>query len=642
MHVDTSITKEQMRNMFESMSQFGLPIEVTEFDMFTDRRFVESHSKEEVEELKKKKIAEFCEVISEMKDKANIEGVSIWSVSDKQNFMINIMNQKIHKQNIERQKQGLEPIPLVKNVYGGYYDSEMKDITKSKTKGFNQEFNYHTHTYRSGHSTYTSDEEMLAAAKEAGITMLGFSEHIPNPDLILPDENHRMLLSEVDGYLASIRKMREGNPDMTILAGFEAEYNPMLDGHLCDMRDKVDYMILGQHFLQDGLQKVQQKNNPEYPIIYAKMVVKAMQSGIFDIVAHPDIFMEYRDTIETAEGREQFDRNAEIASRMICETARDMGIPVEINLSRAMQGKIMSDGNLAYPHPTFWKVASETEGLKVIKGIDAHNPRVFKDIGKAEELVANIERMVSDKMIKGPYNPVEARENNPKLKAAYETTKANAQTVETHLVNQIVNGTLAKMDDSLSGESIGIAIGTALTGTIQSCVDQASKKDNATLDEITKVADSPDLSPQDKKGKLERKKLVAGETNAILSNQQRVLERAKANVVEAMNMGCSTKQEYSSVISQMTEAQSTKNGTKKQRIAEQLTSFKQTKSAEKTLSPDKAQAKALIRDPNKKNGNGSNSNKSSGFANNTALALITSFGLGLLTGVSYMIFRILN
>ncbi|UKI26452.1 MAG: hypothetical protein L6V91_06595 [Bacilli bacterium] len=47
---------------------------------------------------------------------------------------------------------------------------------------------------------------MLQVAKSMGISMLGFSEHIPNPDLILPDEDHRMLLSEVDDYIASINK----------------------------------------------------------------------------------------------------------------------------------------------------------------------------------------------------------------------------------------------------------------------------------------------------------------------------------------------------------------------------------------------------------------------------------------------------
>ena len=54
---------------------------------------------------------------------------------------------------------------------------------------FNQNYNYHTHTYRSGHSRYVSDETILEAARSNGIQMLGFTEHIPNPELVLPEDS---------------------------------------------------------------------------------------------------------------------------------------------------------------------------------------------------------------------------------------------------------------------------------------------------------------------------------------------------------------------------------------------------------------------------------------------------------------------
>ena len=293
--------------------------------------------------------------------------------------------------------------------------SKISRIEHNKVNVFKQNFNYYTHTYRSGHSEYASDEEMLQVAKSMGISMLGFSEHIPNPDLILPDEDHRMLLYEVDDYIASINKMKQENPDMTILAGFEAEFDPMREAFLGEMRDKVDYMILGQHFITRRLENVPSKNNPNYPIEYANMVSKAIESGIFDIVAHPDYFMEFRDTIVSEEDRKLFDENAILASQIICEKARDMGIPIEINLSPTLNNQILSDGNLKYPHPTFWKVASEIDGLQVLKGVDAHDLSAFKNIGQAQQLIGNVEQLVSDKLIRESYNPVVARQNNPKL-----------------------------------------------------------------------------------------------------------------------------------------------------------------------------------------------------------------------------------
>lgn len=514
-----------------------------------------------------------------------------------------------------------------------YYNSIFSKAKHENNNSLGQSFNYHTHTYRSGHSEYASDEEILQVAKSVGISMLGFSEHIPNPNLILPDEDHRMLLSEVDGYVASINKMKQDNPDMTILVGFEAEFDPMKETFLGEMRDKVDYMILGQHFVTRGLQNVPSKNNPNYPIEYANMVSKAIESGIFDIVAHPDYFMEFRDTIVSEEDRKLFDENSVIASQIICEKARDMGIPIEINLSPALNNQVLSDGKLTYPHPTFWQVAQEIDGLQVLKGVDAHDLSAFKRVPQAEQLIGNIEQMVSDKLIQGSYNPVVARQNNPKLQEAYRTHQESALTFETHMISQIVNGTLTSVEDGLDSESLAIAVGTSLNGIMQSCVDGADKKDKTTVEEISTIADSPNLSAKDKKGKLERKKQVINETNQVLANQQVAIENAKNNVVNAMNIGCESKYEYSNMVTQMTQQQSTKKESQKQRIEEHIASFQYSKTGEKTYNQGMGQVKQLKKESN-------NHNSSSGFTDALLLALIVTFVIGVAVGIGYMLYRI--
>lgn len=503
----------------------------------------------------------------------------------------------------------------------------------TKANGLGQNFNYHTHTYRSGHSEYASDEEILQVAKSAGISMLGFSEHIPNPNLILPDEDHRMLLSEVDGYIASVNKMKQDNPDMTILVGFEAEFDPMKESFLGEMRNKVDYMILGQHFVTCGIQNVPSKNNPYYPIEYANMVSKAIESGIFDIVAHPDQFMEFRDTIVNEEDKKLFDENSVIASQIICEKAREMGIPIEINLSPALNNQVLSDGNLTYPHPTFWQVAQEIDGLQVLKGIDAHGLSAFKNVPQAKYLISNIEQMVSDKLIQGNYNPVIARQNNPKLQEAYTKNQESALTFETHMISQIVNGTLGSVEDGLDSESLAIAVSTSLNGVMQSCVDGADKKDKTTVDEISTIVDSKDLSSKDKKGKLERKKQVINETIQVLANQQVTIENAKNNVVNAMNIGCESKFEYSNMVTQMTQQHSTRKETQKQRIEEHITSFQYSKTGEKTYSQGMGQVRQLKKENN-------NHNSSSGFTDALFLTLIVTFVIGVAVGIGYMLYRI--
>ena len=118
-----------------------------------------------------------------------------------------------------------------------------------------------------------------------------------------------MLLSEVDEYISLVDKMKNENPNMTILAGFEAEYDPMKESFLGTMRNKVDYMILGQQYVSRNLNNINGINNPNYPIEYANMVAKGIDSGIFDIVAYPDLFMQFRNSMIDEESKKLFDKS---------------------------------------------------------------------------------------------------------------------------------------------------------------------------------------------------------------------------------------------------------------------------------------------------------------------------------------------
>ena len=619
MHIDNGVTKGQIIDMFNALGQYGLPIEITEFDMAMISN-IDGLSEDEINNLRIQKMEDFFDAIIKCKETDNIRGFTIWSKTDAQNFRVALKNE-------QRIKNGQEPITT---LHGGFYNNDMSE-KKVKAKEKFQDFNYHTHTYRSGHSEYISDEEIVKSAKQAGISMLGFSEHVPNTDLELSDEDHRMLLSEVDDYIASINKLKQENSDMTILVGFEAEFDPMKEAFLGEMREKVDYMILGQHFVRDGMHMIPQKRNPNYPLEYAKMVCKGIESGLFDIVAHPDHFMSLRDTISD-DSRDLYEKNCIKASHMICQKAAEMGIPLEINLSPALNDQILHDGNLAYPHPLFWTIAREYD-VKVLKGIDAHSLSAFENLDKGQELVTNIEQIVSDKMIKGQYDPVVARKNNPKLQEAYKMHQEEALTYETHLASQIVNGTLASISDDQTSESLAVTVETSLNEITQRCVDGADRKDKSIAEELSTIADSKELSNKEKKAKLERKKQVLNETNKVLANQQRAIESAKNNVVNAMNIGCESKEEYSTVVTQMTQHQTTKSKMQKMRIEQNLSSFQNSKVEQKNNSPSIDKPKVM----KKTNSNQGSNTSSSGFANTITLALIVSFVCGALFMIVYML-----
>ena len=501
-----------------------------------------------------------------------------------------------------------------------------------------QKFNYHTHTYRSGHSEYISDEEILETAKQKGFTSLGFSEHIPNPSLVLPDEDHRMLLSEVDEYISSINHLKSNNPDMTIISGFEAEFDPIQESFLGEMREKVDYMVLGQHFVANGLTKVQMKGNPNYPIEYASMISKAIDSGIFDIVAHPDIFMEIRDRMTDEHSKKLFDENSIIASQIICEKARDMGIPIEINFGGVNKNQILSDGNLSYPHPTFWKVASEIDGLKIIQGIDAHDLKAFEQVDEFSATISNITNLVQDKIITSEYNPVIARQNNPKLQEAYRSSQSNALTFETQMVNQMLSRISSQIPQDTDSFTTIMYMEQGLDITMQNCVDNASKKDEKIVDELSTIAESNKISIADKKGKIDRKKKAIEETNQVLANQQRTIETAKGTIKTAVDIGCETKEEISNISTQITEHNTTNDNEKKNTIEKSISNFQQSKGISNSHTETKGQAYQLKRINNSNNGN-NNNNSNHGFVNVLTLSLVVTFIIGVCVGIGYMLYK---
>jgi len=499
-----------------------------------------------------------------------------------------------------------------------------------------QTFNYHTHTYRSGHGEYCSDREIVETAKQNGIKALGFSEHIPNPNFMLPSENERMLLSEVEEYISSISQIKRENPDMIILSGFEAEFDPMKESFLGEMRNKVDYMVLGQHFVTRGLQVVDPNNNPNYPIEYANMICDAIDSGIFDIVAHPDIFMQYRDTMLDENSKKLFDENSVLASQVICEKARDMGIPLEINFGGLEKNMKFNDGNLSYPHPTFWEVAKEIDGLQVIQGIDSHDLSSINNYKQSSQNISSISNFVSDKLLQD-FNPVVARANNQKLQNAYNVGQENALTYESHMVNTILDSISTNIPDGTTINDVVSQFGYGLNSMMQKCVDNASMKDKGIIEEISTIGSNEQLSTRDKKGMLERKKKTIDETNQVLTNQQSTIETAKRSVMASVEMGCESKEEIVNISTQLTEYSTTKNDSHKTQIGTQMAEFQQTQSNESGLGQNKGWSYTLR--PNGAPTSHVDSGEHNGFTNVLSLSLIVTFACGVIFGITYMLLK---
>ena len=223
--------------------------------------------------------------------------------------------------------------------------------------------NYHTHTSRCNHAD-GADAEYAAAAFEAGLKTLGFSDHAPQ--IGFPDGTYswyRMKPEETAEYVSSVRRLAdEYKGKMNIYCGFELEYYPeMFDATIDFLRPYApDYVILGQHFIHnehDGIYSADNLTCEQF-LIYCDQVCTAIKTGRYTYLAHPDLVFPPDDREKYLFGMEK-----------ICKAAKEEDIPLEYNL-------LGLAGKRAYPTKRFFELAAE-HGNKVILGLDAHTPTAF-------------------------------------------------------------------------------------------------------------------------------------------------------------------------------------------------------------------------------------------------------------------------
>lgn len=371
-HLGTDVELDEIDRTFEDIQQeIGLPVEVTEFDVARSGNDPASR-REEV--LQQKVFERFWKII---KNNPNFKAFTIWSQSDDLSFM----NEKCNKM-------------VYASLLNGNF--EEKDFELSRDE---QNFNFHTHTALCGHASEDGIEKYVMAAYAEGMTDLGFSDHAPSPFGYNPKSAMSIEQFEEE-YIPTLQQIKsQANGRINIKIGLESEYygdigeqHPLVKSLREKTEPHLDYMILGQHTAlardKDGqliMPPITSKQtSKQYPLDYALTVVEGIRSGKFAYVAHPDIFMEKRDSVPESE-LEEYMQNAKTAMEMICEASKECNIPLEINLgsisaiAAGIPGKKLTrDGTYPYPVPEFWKIAEE-KGCKVLIGIDAHDPQALQD-----------------------------------------------------------------------------------------------------------------------------------------------------------------------------------------------------------------------------------------------------------------------
>ena len=237
--------------------------------------------------------------------------------------------------------------------------------------------NYHTHTFRCGHAV-GEDREYVETAIRRGLKVLGFSDHVPMPFPDGHESRFRVPIRQLEEYVTSVLDLRaEYKGDIDVRLGIEAEYYPDLFESMLALIAPypVEYLLLAQHF-NDSSETVY---NPSRPgsrgalSTYVDRVVAGMETGKYTYVAHPDLFHFTGP-----------DRVYEAEMARLCRSAKELDVPLEINILGLRTGR-------NYPNDLLWPLV-KAEDCRVVLGCDAHAPEDVADPDQLQAAMAYADR----------------------------------------------------------------------------------------------------------------------------------------------------------------------------------------------------------------------------------------------------------
>jgi histidinol-phosphatase (PHP family) len=252
---------------------------------------------------------------------------------------------------------------------------------------------YHLHL-RSDELDMTAAEHFTAAnveryreiADERGIAELGVSEHVYRFRQALAVWQHPFwrenALDELDEYCGFVRE----HTDLKL--GIEADFIPGSEDRMANLLEAYDfdYVVGSVHFLRDGSLDMEEysvwsttRGAEEIWRRYFQTLGEAARSGLFDILAHPDLVKVWGSERPRPEG--DLRRYYEPAIEGIAEA----GIAVEVSTAG-----LRKRAQEIYPAPAFLEMCVDA-GAPVALSSDAHRPQdVGADYEQALELLERV------------------------------------------------------------------------------------------------------------------------------------------------------------------------------------------------------------------------------------------------------------
>jgi histidinol-phosphatase (PHP family) len=234
-----------------------------------------------------------------------------------------------------------------------------------------------------GHFTVANVERYREVAEERGIAELGVSEHVYRFHQALDVWQHpfwrEYAIDDLGAYCEFVRE----HTDLKL--GIEADFVPGTEDRMANLLEAYDfdYVVGSVHFLRDESLDMEEygiwssgRSAEEIWRRYFQTLGEAARSGLFDILAHPDLVKVWGSERPRPEG--DLRRYYELALDGIAES----GIAVEV--STAGLRKCTQE---LYPAPELLELCIEA-GAPVALSSDAHRPQdVGADYERALELL---------------------------------------------------------------------------------------------------------------------------------------------------------------------------------------------------------------------------------------------------------------
>lgn len=250
---------------------------------------------------------------------------------------------------------------------------------------------YHTHHERCGHAVGSLEDYVREGIKR-GFSHLGLSDHMPllhvNPAEYLPEM--AMAMEELPYYVEEAFRLKaKYKGQIELRVGLEADYIEGWEKPIQALLDAYpwDYVIGSVHFLgtwdvSDFRQTAQWEGRDVFEVYrqYYDAVIKAAQTGFYDITGHIDVIKRFgfRPPAERDEEVQELELNA-------LKAVKQADMVMELNASGL--SKVCAE---MFPSRRILEAALAM-GIPVTLGSDAHDPKKLGEhLGQARELLHEV------------------------------------------------------------------------------------------------------------------------------------------------------------------------------------------------------------------------------------------------------------